>query len=290
MRVLITGASGYIGHHLTRRLRSLRWFVTALTRPGSDLRGLDADRAETDGSAASIRTALDRAGPDIIFHLAADTTPGAGEIPPRMRAANIDLGLHLLGAAAEVGCRRFVDAGTFWEHDPGPANSAYTASKREFHARIAARPPEGVSVTTLVLFDIYGPRDWRKKLIPALLAAAREGRELPMTPGDQRLELVHVDDVVAGFLHAAAWAGSGIRTHVLDSGERHTLREIVSLLRDALPDGSRPIRVRWGAVPHRAGQIMEPVRTGAGGLIRLPGWSPHIPLREGLRQVAATDA
>jgi len=111
MRALVTGASGYIGHHLCRRLRSLEWDVAALTRPASDLRGLDARRIDCEATAESVRAAVADAAPDVVFHLAAAMSGSESHL----LATNVDLGLWIVRAMAEGGCRRFIDAGSFWE-------------------------------------------------------------------------------------------------------------------------------------------------------------------------------
>lgn len=298
MRVLITGASGYIGHHLARQAVKAGWEVYALTRASSNLRGLAIPRHDVDGSPESIDRAVRAADPEVVFHLAAEVDVASRTLTPAMQAANVTLGVGLLEAMLRTRCRRFINTGTYWEYaaDGSPAAATpYAQSKRAFQGRIPPLAARGACVTTLVLFDVYGPADWRGKFIPNLLRASREGRELPFSPGEQRLDMVHVDDVARAYLHAAGLAAEpGHRIYAVDSGERHTLREIVESLGEAT---ARPIPARWGAQPYRAGQIMEPVRafdygpggSDHGGLPRLPGWRAHISLREGLRLVAHSD-
>ncbi len=189
-----------------------------------------------------------------------------------------------LEAMALCGCRNLVEAGTYSEYDAAGhycPDSLYAASKRGFRAITSyyARR-HGLRVITLVLFDIYGPGDWRGKFLSRLARALAKGALLAATPGDQLLDCIHIDDVVRGFVIAADLfdrtdvAASGL-VYRLDTGRRVTLRELAELFARL---ANRPLQVRWGERPYPALQIMDPLRSGP----RLPGWEPRVSLEQGL--------
>ena len=293
-RVLLTGATGYVGAHTARVALERGLEVHALVRPGSATDRLPPGvvRHELDGSYASVERAVAATTPDACIHLAAMVQPRP--TPDEARAmldAGPLLAVHLAEAltSAGGGAERpaVVSAGTYWEfaQDGSYApNSLYAATKRATHDLLAAYVPRGLRAITLVLFDVYGPDDWRGKLLPALLKAAAEGRRLPATPGTQRLDMVHIDDVAIALLHAAetarAMPAPALATFAAGSGTPRPLREIVGLLeRIAGRDGDPGGIADWGAVPFPPGQVHEPVSV----LPRLPGWAPTIGLEQGLR-------
>ena len=286
---LITGASGYIGHHLAARLLRTGWEVHAVARSTSDLRGLNVHRHDWDESYTSMLGAVRESSPDIVFHLA---SMAVGECPGEkiasLLSANITFGVQLLEAMAQHDCRRLVSAGSYWEYaadgsyDP---NTLYAASKRAFADFIPFYCRfHGLCAMTLTLFDVYGPDDWRGKLLSLLRAAASDGRVVALSPGEQVTEMTHVSDVAAGFVRAADLLAQqerpGYLTYALGGGERNTLREVIQAAEQAW--GVR-INASWGAVPYRSNQIMQPVTT----LQTLPGWRAEISLSKGLKSVGA---
>ena len=140
----------------------------------------------------------------------------------------------------------------------------------------------GLSAITLKLFDTYGPGDSRKKLFTLLREATRQRRPLAMSPGEQLVDLVHVDDVARAFLVAADRLFSGdVKGHemyAISSGAPLRLRDLVALCEQV---AGEPIPVAWGERPYRSREVMEPWSTGE----RLPGWAPRIVLNEGIRAI-----
>ena len=271
-RLLVTGASGYIGHHVCRLLRSRGVEVHALCRGGSDLRGLDVHRHESDGSLASVDAVFAKARPTGVIHLASmiKADPAPHEVAAIIEA-NITFGAHLIEAMTRHGCTSFVNAGTYFEYDAAgnycPA-SLYAASKRAFADLLEeASLHRGIGGITLIIFDVYGPADWRGKLLPALIAASKTSTPVKMSPGEQLLDLVHVEDVASAFEIAARQTRVGRHDRFgIDTGHRLSLRNIVGVLEAGL---GRSIPAQFGALAYRSNQIMSPVAN----LPRLAGWS-----------------
>lgn len=288
---LVTGATGYIGSRLVARLLAEGWRVHALVRPDSRRDRLPQDRAlsvhDSDGSWESFERAMVAARRvDVAFHLAAYA---AYDVPPHclreLVEANIAFGLHVLEALAQRG-GALVNAGSFWQRwtaaEPTP-NSGYAAAKQALEVFVDYYVRHrGVPAITLRLADVYGPGDWRGKLFDQLYAAARDGRIAKLSPGEQRLDLVHVEDAVLAFLAAADLveaAGSPPQHRIFDvaAAESRTLRETVNLYARLL---DLPLKLKWGARSYRLTEIMTPVIAE-----RLPGWRPAIELEAGLREV-----
>ena len=295
-RALLTGGTGYIGDKLTARLAATGWQVHALVRPESDARRADAAVARHiyDGGTESVLAAVAAAKPDVVFHLAG-LLKGAhtAEDVEAVVGANVLLGAQLLEAMVAASCPTFVNAGTYWEYDADgyyAPNSLYAATKRAFQDLIVFYVRyHRLRAITLMLFDVYGPGDWRGKLISKLVASLQSGAPVAATGGEQRLDFVYIDDVTDGFVRAAAVLqdegtdAPGHRVFALNTGRRLTLKELVAVL-DTI--AGRRLNIRWGDLPYRDNQIFVPNRAA----VRLPGWSPRVPLEEGLQRLFAATA
>jgi nucleoside-diphosphate-sugar epimerase len=287
MRALVTGATGFLGSRLAARLTSGGWEVHAVVRGASKTdRIAGATCHAIDQTPQALAAAVRAARPDVVFHTAA-----YGRIRHRPEDvepiidANFSFGVRLLEAMAAVDCRVLVNCATYWEYDTAGAyapNSLYAASKRAFQDVVTYQALRaGLRAVSLVLFDVYGPADWRNRLVTQFTQAARQGTSLPATAGEQLLDLVHVDDVADGLIAAAGLARAAPPAHAvyaLDGGRRVTPRELARLIETV---SGRPLDVRWGEVPYSDGQIFRPVET----LPRLPGWQARIGLEDGLREV-----
>jgi nucleoside-diphosphate-sugar epimerase len=288
MRVLLTGGTGFIGRHLAHRLVAEGHEAHALLREGSDASVLPPGIAVHRGTEALDAT-LAAIRPDAVLHLATRYQHGHAhaDVAP-MLDANITFGARLADAAVRAGVRGFVTLGTGAQHaGEGHATPAtlYAASKQAFETVLGAiARAGGLPTATLILFDTFGPGDTRGKILDRLVAAARSGAPLDLSPGEQAIDLVHVEDVIDAILAAAAGLVAGTLPpggrYALSSGEPLTLRRIAALIEAGL---GRPVPARWGALPYRPGEIMMPWRGGAA----LPGWSPRRGLAEHIASLSA---
>lgn len=291
-RTLISGVTSFLGRELAASLQADGIEVHAVVRPESDLGILgDLSRAPVlhthDGSDAGLADLVAAAQPEAIFHLAGhylrEHQPGnVGELI----RDNVQFGSQLLDAATQAGCRRFVNAGSYFQFMDGDAYrpvNLYAAAKQAFADILAYYgDARGMRTATLVVFDTYGPRDRRPRLMNAIRDAQRHGTELPLPARDVTVDFVFGDDVVAAFRRAADLLETGPAnvaggTFAVTSGERRTIAEIVSLFEEI---GGKPVRVRPGGWP----DAPRAVAALWNGLV-LPGWRPAVPLREGIRRL-----
>lgn len=292
-RALVTGATGFVGAHLTRTLADHGWDVSALVLPLPDVARLDprVTPLELDGTTERVIECVRTAAPDVVFHLAslfiAEHT--SEQVAPLIDA-NVLFGAQLLEAMAVAGCDALVNTGTSWQHyDDAEYDPVclYAATKQAFEdLALYYSNARGMRVQTVRLFDTYGPNDPRPKLFHALRTAAAEGRALEMSAGEQLIDLVYIDDIVSAFEVAAkrslASALGTTEAWAVSSGERLSLRELVE--RWQAVSGST-LDVRWGGRPYRAREVMEPW-TGP----VLEGWAPLTRLDDGLAAMESATA
>lgn len=290
--VVVSGATGFIGRKVVHRLRSGGTRVVAIVRPSSDLRCLDAvddpgiEVVVHDGDTAALVATLRRRSIDALAHLATHfvVEHRLQDIEP-MIAANVLFGAQLAEAVSTAGGGTIVNVVTPWQHDgigsqPYAPLNLYAATKQACEDILAYYARDrGLRVLHLEMCDTYGPGDTRRKVIPALLAASARDEVIHMSPGEQRLDLVHVDDaanaIVLALQHARTMPAGETARFSVTSGTRIELREVVRLLSQCV---GRPIPVAWGSRPYRSREVMTPRATYS----PLPDWEPSIPLASGL--------
>ena len=285
-KVLVTGASGFIGQRLCRYLSEQHAEIHAISRlirttPEADIRWWQGDLADEE----RVEALFAAVKPDIVFHLASEVTGGRdlSLIMPTFRC-NLMSAVNILVAAERNECQRVVMAGSLEEPDQDDINavpcSPYAAAKwaangyaRMFHALY------GTSVVIARLFMVYGPgqQDLRK-LIPYVTLSLLRGEQPKLSSGRRPVDWIYVNDVVTGLLNLGHVPGVDGAVVDLGFGELVTTREVVETLRDII-GGPQP---EFGALPERP---MERVKAAdVGATYRMLGWKPAVPLREGLQK------
>lgn len=309
MRVLITGATGFVGSHITCAFAEAGHEIRCALRPTSDAHAiedfpverthLDLDRPET--LAKAVKDA------EVVVHAAGITR---ARRPADYHRVNAQGARRLALAAADAGVRRFVFLSSLAARGPDacaadgrdrPA-SAYGWSKLE--AEESLRPFEGrMEVVALRPAAIYGPRD--RDFLP-LFEMARAGF-LVVPGGPGLLQPVYAEDVARAVL-AAAHEEAGFGPYPVAEPARYGWKEVVAGLEGALGRGVRAVRVPPAAFS-LAGRVAEAAtRTGraapsfderraedlaihtwtcdVSGTEHALGWRAEVPLREGLETTA----
>lgn len=298
---VVTGATGYIGGHLVRRLLAEGHEVYAILRVSSDLTCLPSEicndvhfhvqrYGEYDEMPQTFSEIAAREERSVLFHLAADVQSGNHryEDIPRLMESNLAFGTALVDAAIRSGVKDVVSTGTYWQLDANggykPVN-LYAATKQAFGDILQYyEDAEGLRVVTLLLYDTYGPSIGtrkRTKILDYLREHADEPVTVEMSPGEQRLSYVYIDDVVNAYLMAAArLVKDGVAacgTYAVRCEMDMSLRDIVERYLAML---GAHLHVHWGGRPYRPRDPMMPCET----IPVLPGWRAEISLDEGLRR------
>lgn len=285
-RVLVTGASGFIGARLCARLRALEAEVHGVSRSRHEGTGMQWHAGDL-GVRADVAEIFRRARPQVVFHLAGETRAARDlALVPLTFDANLASSVHVMTAAVESGVARVVLAGSQEEPDESGAaavpSSPYAASKWAVtqYARMF-QTVFGLSTISLRIFMVYGPRQRDLgKLIPHVIGALLEGRAPVVNSGDRGVDWVHVEDVVDALLLAGTRPGiDGARVEV-GCGRLVTIREVVEMLAALVAPEIRPVyRGREFARPlelERKADVEE--------AFRVLGWRPRIAIEVGLRE------
>jgi nucleoside-diphosphate-sugar epimerase len=304
-RVLLTGATGFVGGHVARVLVEAGYEVVCGVRAASDLRwisGLDVERVPLDlgGRPEDLSRAVQNAG--MIVHAAGITRARRAADYYSVNAGGTD---KLAAAALAAGVRRFVLISSLAARGPdgcaGPA-SAYGRSKLEAEARLRSLD-DRMEAVVLRPAAVYGPRD--TDLLP-LFRMARAGW-LPVPPGAGSLQPVYAEDVARAVLAAARQPASFGPFPVAESG-RYAWKDVAAGLEKALGRTVRTVRLpatafilagrtaEWAARPFSAVPIFDERRArdlavhtwtcDTSLTERALGWRSEVPLPEGLGRTA----
>jgi dihydroflavonol-4-reductase len=278
VRALVTGATGFVGAAVARRLVSHGHTVRVLVRPNADRRNLHGLEVEVVEGDLTDSASLERAVPgcQAVFHVAADYRLWVPD-PRPMYATNVDGTRAVLQAAMRSGVDRIVYTSSVatlgYRSDSQPADEDtpstlddmighYKRSKFLAEGVVREMAAAGAPVVTVNPSTPVGPGDIKPTPTGRLIRDAINGRVPAYV--DTGLNIVHVDDVAAGHLLAYEKGVVG-RRYVL-GGQNMTLREILTEL--ALVSGRRPPRWR---LSHRA---VLPIAYLAEGWAHVSGREP----------------
>jgi nucleoside-diphosphate-sugar epimerase len=302
-RILVTGAHGFIGSHLTRALLEEGYEVGILRRKTSDLSRIrDLENHISHHPAdlrdpASVQSAIGESGPDAIIHLA---TYYAVEHRPDeigvMMDTNVKGTIALLDASQAGRIALFLNTSTcaVYREMETPLGEADGLSPQNLYALTKLQAEEacrfyserlGVPAATLRLFPPYGPADNERRLIPYAIRTLLCDQDVRLTTGTQKWDFVYVDDIVSAFLAALRQPEKAASAGMMNVATRdpRSVREVVTRIREMT--GSKG-NLLWGAVPHRRNEVWY--NSGSPERIRsVLGWEPRVSLDEGLARTIA---
>lgn len=300
-RVLVTGAAGFIGANLVRRLLAEGASVHALVRPGMDLwrlagllptiHLLECDLVDHPATTACVASAE----PDFIYNCA---FPGGNSQDINTVVDMLSTGLlgthALLEAARKTGLQRFIQVGSSTEYHPGSkahreddrlepvtargvGKAASTLVCRQFAHQ------HGMSIAILRLFSVYGPMEQANRLVPTACRAILHGETLPLTLPGLMHDWIYVEDVLEACIRAAIVELNSGEIINIGSGGQHTNEEVVHILEEI---AGKTLKIALGAHPRhdldRTHWVADISKAG-----KLLGWQPGYSLRSGLQAAYA---
>ncbi|RNB86138.1 NAD-dependent epimerase/dehydratase family protein [Brevibacillus panacihumi] len=290
MRVLVTGATGFLGSHLVKALLAEGHEVYILKRKTSDCSRLatvlheiecfDLEHVEIEGMFRDI-------GPlDAVIHTATSYARNQESYHATLEA-NVSMPLQVLEGAIRCGTPLFMNTDTFSNTTQGIFQRlvGYHLTKRHFlewGKHLAAQ--SSLRFVNLKLEHLYGPADSPEKFIPYIVRTCLENQpDLYLTPGEQMRDFIHVRDAVDAYLlllrqskqFSASFCefqvGSGVATSI-----KSLVREVHRLTESATT-------LHFGALPYPPQEMMHSLADVES--LRRYGWRSQVPLREGLLTV-----
>ena len=304
-KVLVTGAGGFIGSHLTEALVRAGATTTAMVRynSGSLIGNLAFSEADVRKDVRIISGTIEDSdfvyraveGQDHVFHLAAlIAIPYSYDAPRTYLRTNAEGTLNVLEAARRYGVARVVHTSTsevygtalrtpIDESHPLQGQSPYSASKiaadklAESYFRSFATP-----VTTLRPFNTFGPRQSARAFIPTIISQALKCEEIRLGSLAPERDMTFVSDTVAGFMAAAATPGIEGETINLGTGRTYSVGWFAKRILE-LMGVDKPVIQEHERLRPALSEVMKLVSDNAHAR-KVMGWSPAVSLDDGLRR------
>jgi UDP-glucose 4-epimerase len=292
MRVLITGASGFVGRYVLDRLAS-QHEVIALTRrpppagPGP-VRWIKHDFSSREAQPPWPSRA------DAIVHLA--QSRGYRDFPqnaPNIYAVGVDAPMRLLDYARKAGVGKFILASTGglygWSDQPVRESDAVTLESGSLGFYFAVKRASELlaeqylglfSVTVLRFFFVYGPGQSSEKLLPRLVQAVTDGRPIQLQGSDGiRINPIHVEDAAAAVARCLEVEAKGAIN--IAGPEIASLRQVGSIIGQKL-----------GVAPIFETESHKPPRHLVADITRMRElvWTPTIALQQGIATICGEAA
>jgi nucleoside-diphosphate-sugar epimerase len=261
--VAVTGATGFLGSHLTERLVQEGLPVRLLARDPAK-----ASRFERVAEAIAIGDITDRRaladvmeGADVVFHLVSNFR-STSDLPSRYHATNLEGTLAALDVAQAAGVRRFVHCSTIGvhgdvQHTPGDETSPYAPGDLYQETKVLAERAcleraanGGMEVVVVRPCSIYGPGDLRMLKMFKMLARRTF---VVLEPCDANFHAVYIDDLVEGFIRAMRTPDIAGEAFIIGGPHYVPLREYIEAAARAVGAPSPAIRLPYGVMDAAAG-------------------------------------
>ena len=291
-RFIVTGATGFVGSMLCKKLLDDGHKVYIISRENSDLSLLSGilnkvDLFRYDGEIDNLIQYFCEIKADCVFHLASLFIPEhkSSDID-WLTSSNLKFGTEILEAMRLSETKNIINTGTAWQHYENEAYNPvclYAATKQAFEAILDFYVKAyGFRSLTLKLFDVYGENDTRQKLINQLKNISNSNQELKLSEGYQKIDFIHIDDVIKAYI--CAWRlldqtdFNGHQDYGVCTGRLITLREFIAKFEEI---NGVHVNVKFGERPYRQREVMEPWRE----YTLLPNWTSSITLEDGLKRL-----
>ncbi len=294
--VLITGAAGFIGASLTRKLIKEGSRIHILIKKTTNTwRVKDIlDRVVTHNvdlnNLEGLQKLTKKIKPKVIFHLSAHGNYPSQEDLHEMIKTNITGTANLLLSLADINYECFVNTGTSSEYgfkekpmketDLLEPVSYYAATKAsaslicQVFAKEFKKP-----IVTLRPFSVYGPWEEGSRLIPTVINSILKDKQINLTAGKEKRDFIYIDDLVDAYLKAARTGLSGEIINI-GSGKQFSTREVVEIITSLIKKGAK---INYGAYKPRIWDTdfwLADKRKAK----KLLGWKPKFNIKEGLTQ------
>lgn len=291
MKILLTGATGFLGSNLLRHILSASDYeVCIVKRSFSSISKITCELSnsrvtcydlDTDG----IERVFEKNSFDVIVHTATEYGRDYGSMH-KVLESNVLFPVKLLELALSHRVKRFVNTDSFFTKDKRNYSSAldYSMSKKQFLAWLKYASKK-IQVTNICLEHMYGPFDSPSKFVEMLFQeiAVKRVDKLKLTHGHQKRDFIFIDDVVAAYL-ALIKAGFendfSFKSYEIGTGVGLEVRYLALMIKKM---SESPTILGFGEVEYRPDEIMY----SAARLSPMNelGWNPNVSLRSGVRKI-----
>ena len=281
--LFITGADGFLGHHLVQQLNK-NYNIIGLVRSPQNLKRLNPGQITLCATNEPLEEVFERYRPIGVIHTA--TKYGRiEESVPNLLDVNVDLPVRLLELSQKYNSKVFINIGSFITQGKGYNYlQDYALSKKQCSQwlQLIANKNDTCKVIDFTLYHPYGPGDSESKFVSNMIKALKEKTSfIDLTPGEQKRDFIYVEDVVSAIELALTRSEDLQEPYTrtdLGTGSSYTLRHFLETLKAV--SGNAETEFRFGKLPYRENEIME-VKANP-DILASWGWKPNHNLNQGL--------
>lgn len=293
MKIIVTGATGFVGKWLVNELLAQKDEVTVIVKNKEKV------PAEWKGTVHVVEASLEQfcrleqrdfpnGGADILFHLAWSGVSGAKRADVPLQVQNLQYTYDCVELAQRLGCDRFVNAGSIMEYEamayipmektePGMGNVYSTAKlAADFIAKTAA-VDKGMEYINLIISNIYGAGEFSERFLNTVLRKMLNHEPIPLTHGEQLYDFIYVSDAVKA-MALAGKKGEKNSAYYIGNRKQFPLKCFIQKMKEALESESE---LQFGKVPFRG--IMLNYNEFDTGKMESLGFKPEIDFETGVR-------
>lgn len=295
MNVIVTGANGFVGRHTVKHFLDNGCNVCAIARDRYSILGENDKLSYISADVSDIKLLEKKLngksdGYNIWIHFAWQGSSGCDRYNYELQIRNVISTVECLKYAAEIGCNRFICAGSIMEIEtdtaihkqgtkPGMAY-IYGAAKSAAHSlcKIIASDV-GIDLTWAMITNAYGAGEESPRFINSTLRKIINGRRLEFTAATQIYDFIHVSDVARAF-YLISKKGKPFCEYVIGSGRPQQLRKyIIEMINSVDPS----IEIRFGDIPYTGVEI-RPDKFSIEELMTDCGFTPRVNFRDGIKE------
>jgi CDP-paratose synthetase len=284
-RVLLTGATGFLGSHLLEALLNKGYKVVILKRSSSNICRIQ-DNIDSvisyDVDLQPLELAFTEQEIDVVIHTAGRYGRDGCSIS-RMIESNVIFGAKLLDACQKYNASTFINTDTLLQS----CVNNYSLSKKHFSDWLK-QSSDGVQIINLKPEHMYGTKDDNNKFVAWVLSQLKNNvTGIKLTSGEQKRDFVYVSDVVSAFLIVLDKNKDLPRFSEFEvgTGQSISVREFIERMQYFYQksDSKSQTKLLFGAIPYRKGETMS-VSVDISDLKKI-GWQPMVSLDEGLTRI-----
>lgn len=297
MKILISGATGYIGRNLIFKTWNVENFeICALVRNKSKAKKIFRDLENLnfiDSSISGYQKQIKNFNPDIMIHLAAYSTSNNDyQSMKKLVNSNLVFGTEILDALKDTNLKLFINTGTFAEyyHNDGRLDSAYlyAATKTAYRSLLKYyKKIINFKLINVIPYSVYGEDDTRKKVIHYIIDSLDSDQCIDMTLGEQILDFIYIQDVVDFYISIIKkyleidFCKNNILDLHLGTGKGISIKNLANKIETI---SNKKTNINWGARKYRENDIMHSVAPISKNIECLD-WKANYSLQEGLKNM-----
>lgn len=297
MRIFITGGTGFIGKHLTKKLAQKGHDLFLLSRNPDEFSDIDSENIRLlKGDLSNIKEWKEKVKEfnlEVAVHLAWEGVPNYGL---EVSVKNLKYGLDLFLMLAEIGCKKIISTGSCWEYgkQKGSLNeestinphNAFTSAKNSllWMGKNLAEEKKIQFVWTR-LFYVYGPEQRKNSLIPYIIDCIKQGKKPEIkTPGAKN-DFVYVEDVVDAIVAILKNSNDNLTNPVynIGSGSLTSVREIINMVYTNLN-----INPEINTSESNNDVLYDGFWADLSKIKKEIGWGPKVDIKEGILKMIAS--